>query len=70
MAERDAINTVRAVGGLLAIITLLSLIVADFAYADLTLSQRSIYLLVGMISSLLGIDMLVRNGSITFKKEQ
>ena len=54
----DAIRSARAVGGLLAIITLLALVSADVLYQAVTLDGTTLAMLLGVISALLGVDML------------
>lgn len=54
----DWIRTVRAIGGLLSIIVLLALLVADFIYTNRILPPNTVFLLLGLIGTLLGIDMI------------
>lgn len=65
----DLLRIVRAVGGLLSIVTLLGLIVADFMYADLVLRNGRIAILLLVIGALLGIDTLIEE-SINIKLEK
>lgn len=55
---QDVIRLVRAVGGMLAIIVLLSMVFLDFWVSGVTLSWKDVTLLLGIISGLLGVDMI------------
>lgn len=61
----DAIYIARAIGGLLTIVTLLGMVVAQFVYPHLQISQGTLYLLLLLISSFFGMDILKRYGGIT-----
>lgn len=65
----ELLRIARAVGGLLSIVTLLGLIVADFMYADLVLGNGRVAILLLIIGALLGIDTLVEE-SISIKLER
>ena len=52
------LRAARAIGGLLAIITLLALVSADVLYQDVILDEATLAMLLAVISGLLGIDML------------
>lgn len=60
----DLIYTARAVGGLLTILVLLVMVLAQFIYPGLELSEWTVVLLLGMIGGLLGVDMLSNGDSI------
>lgn len=53
----EQFQTVRAVGGLLAIVVMLSMIFLNFWDPDLTLTWRGVVLLASMISALIGVDI-------------
>lgn len=53
----EQFQTVRALGGLLGIIVLLSMIFLNFWDPDLTLTWEGVVILVSLISALLGIDI-------------
>jgi len=55
----DFIRASRAVGGLLAIVTLLSLVAADFLMRGKALDPNRVLLLLGLISALLGVDIII-----------
>lgn len=64
-------RVVRAIGGLLAIVTLLGLISADFFYSSLMLENDTIALLLLIIGALLGVDTLIEKSlSISIEKEK
>ena len=52
------LRAARAIGGLLAIVTLLGLVAADVLYAEITLDGTTLAMLLGVVSALLGVDML------------
>lgn len=54
----DWLRASRAIGGLCAIVTLLTLVAADVLYSDIILDKATLMLLLGVISVLLGVDML------------
>lgn len=54
----------RALGGLLAITTLLGMVVAQFLYPELVIQDSTLYVLILMIGGLLGVDVLLEHGPI------
>ena len=52
------LRAARAIGGLLAIVTLLGLVAADVVYSEIILGEGTLMLLLGIIGVLLGVDML------------
>ena len=52
------LRAARAIGGLLAIVTLLGLVAADVVYSKIILDESTLMLLLGIIGVLLGVDML------------
>jgi len=52
------LRAARAIGGLLAIVTLLGLVAADVVYSEIILDEGTLMLLLGIIGVLLGVDML------------
>jgi len=52
------IRAARAIGGLLSITVLLSMVLLDFWIGGVHLSQSSVLLLTALISGLLGIDLI------------
>lgn len=51
---------VRAVGGLLSIITLLVVLIAHELVESVTVSPMTVSVLLGLIGSLLGVDILLQ----------
>lgn len=60
----DVIRLVRAIGGLLSIMTLLGLFVLSVINPDLTLSKWTVGVLLTMVAGLLGIDMAFANSQL------
>lgn len=52
------IRAARAIGGLLSIVVLLTMVFLDFWNANTTLTHESIVLLLTIITGLLGIDLI------------
>lgn len=61
----DSVRTARAVGGLLAIVTLLGLVAADVLSPAVTLDPPELAVLLGVISALLGIDIVSERLPVT-----
>lgn len=60
----DVIRLVRAVGGLLSIMTLLGLFVASVIIPEVQVQQSTVAILMSLIAGLLGIDMALTNFEI------
>lgn len=60
----DLLRISRAIGGLLSIITLLSLIAAQTVYENVVLSDQSLGILLLIIGALLGLDTLIEESVI------
>lgn len=53
------LRTARAVGGVLAVGTLLALFLLNFLKPELQLQRTTIWILLGLISALLGVDTMI-----------
>lgn len=60
-------QTARVFVGVLSSITLLALIILDFLKQDLVVTERAIIVLLVLISSTLGMDMILEQFPITIK---
>jgi len=65
----NALRVARAVGGLLAIVTLLGLLVASTLYQTIALETKTITLLLFMIGALLGVDAMIEKAPVSIKIE-
>lgn len=54
----------RRIGGLMALAALLILVGADTVYPGITLEPSDKLLLVGIVSSLLGVDIVTKRASV------
>lgn len=54
----------RRIGGLMALAALLFLVAADTIYPGVTLDPSDKLLLVGIVSSLLGVDIVTKRASV------
>lgn len=52
----------RAIGGLLSIMTLLTMVLLQFLEEDLVLEQTTVTILLLLIGALLGVDMIIEKG--------
>lgn len=62
---------VRTVGGFLAILTLLAMLLMEFLFPELHVNNRALVTLVSLISALLGVDVAATRGGelLTLFKE-
>lgn len=58
---------VRTVGGFLAILTLLTMLLMEFMFPELHVNNRALVTLVSLISGLLGVDIAATRGEEAFK---
>ena len=54
----EYIRLARAIGGLISVISLVIMLIAEVIIAEATVSWDVIFLMVAMISTLLGVDIL------------